>query len=168
MAKQDFHFFWGTNFSQWAYSPFTIDGVVYVTAEQYMMAKKALLFGDYDALKNIMGTDDPSEQKAYGRRVKGFDQKRWEAVCKKIVYDANYAKFTQNPKMMNELLCTLPKEIVEASPEDKIWGIGLHETNPKAWDKKTWEGTNWLGEAIMAVRAALVLEHHKEFNPDCK
>lgn len=167
MAKQDFIFFWGGTFSQWCPSFFTIDGVEYNCCEQYMMAKKALLFGDYEALKNIMETDEPSEQKAYGRKVKGFDATRWNNICKKIVYDANYAKFTQNAKMLNELLCTIPREIVEASPEDPIWGIGLHETNPLAWDKKTWKGTNWLGEAIMAVRSKMIAENHRELEMDC-
>jgi len=160
MAKEDFIFFWGGTYSQWMPSPFKIDGVTYVTAEQYMMAKKALLFGDYDALKGIMETNDPSEQKAIGRTIKGFNKERWEAVCLNIVIDGNYAKFKQNPKMLEELLATGSKEIVEASPNDKIWGIGLHETDPKAWDKETWEGSNWLGIAIMEARSRL----QKEFS----
>ena len=167
MKTDKFVFFWGGTFSNWAESPFKIDGVVYNCCEQYMMVKKALLFGDFEAAKNIMNTFDPSEQKAYGRGVKGFNQARWEAICKKIVYDANYAKFTQNPKMHDELMCTLGKEIVEASPEDKIWGIGLHESDPRAWDKATWQGTNWLGEAIMSVRDTLLKENHRDIHVDC-
>lgn len=155
MAKEDFIFFWGGTFSQWAYSPFKIDGVIYTSCEQYMMAKKALVFFDFQMLEKIMTTEEPSEQKAYGRKIKNFDTKLWTPVCRKIVFDGNYAKFTQNPKMLKELMDTGDKEIVEASPKDKIWGIGLHETDPRAWDKSTWEGTNWLGEAIMQVRAIL-------------
>lgn len=167
MAKNDFLFFWGGTFSQWCPSFFTIDGVTYNCCEQYMMAKKALLFGDYEALKNIMASDEPADQKAFGRTVKGFNKAKWEQHCRKFVYDGNYAKFTQNPDMHDELLCSLPKEIVEASPEDPIWGIGLRESDPKAWDKKTWQGTNWLGEAIMAVRSKLIEQNHKEFSSNC-
>lgn len=158
MAKQDFIFFWGGTYSQWMPSKFKIDGVEYNCAEQYMMAKKALLFGDYEVLAKIMATSDPREQKALGKLVKGFDKKVWETYCRDYVYDGNYAKFTQNPEMQRELLATGNKEIVEASPEDTIWGIGLHETNPLAWEKATWKGTNWLGEAIMAVRETLLRE----------
>lgn len=160
MAKKDFIFFWGGTFSQWARSPFKIDGVIYTSCEQYMMAKKALVFGDYDMLEKIMSSEDPREQKAYGRKIKNFDVNRWSPICRKIVFDGNYAKFTQNPKMLDELMSTIGKEIVEASPEDKIWGIGLHESDPKAWDKETWEGTNWLGEAIMQVRDKLLPLYH--------
>ena len=155
MAKEDFILFWGGTYSQWCPSYFQIDGVEYNCAEQYMMAKKALLFNDFDSYREIMLEDQPSTQKALGKRVKGFDKVKWETYCRKYVYDANYAKFTQNPKMKKELMDTMGKEIVEASPEDKIWGIGLHETNPLAWDKATWQGTNWLGEAIMQVRETL-------------
>jgi predicted NAD-dependent protein-ADP-ribosyltransferase YbiA (DUF1768 family) len=125
--KPDFVMFWGGTYSQWCPSIFEIDGVVYNTAEQYMMAKKALLFGDYDSLKKIMLEESPSVQKALG-------------------------------KMFKELLSTGDREIVEASPEDNIWGIGLHETNPLAWNKTTWRGTNWLGLAIMQVRETLKIE----------
>jgi ribA/ribD-fused uncharacterized protein len=155
MAKEDFILFWGGTYSQWIPSEFEIDGEWYNTAEQYMMAKKALLFKDFDAHSEIMLEKQPALQKAIGKTVKGFDKVTWETYCRKYVYDANYAKFTQNPKMYDELMRSGTKEIVEASPEDKIWGIGLHSTNPLAWDKATWQGTNWLGEAIMQVRETL-------------
>lgn len=155
MAKEDFILFWGGTYSQWMPSEFEIEGVYYNTAEQYMMAKKALLFNDFDAHREIMLESSPALQKAIGKTVRCFDKVKWETYCRKYVYDANYAKFTQNPKMYDELMGSGTKEIVEASPEDKIWGIGLHSTNPLAWDKSTWQGTNWLGEAIMQVRATL-------------
>lgn len=158
MITDKFIFFWGGTYSQWCPSPFVIDGVEYNCTEQYMMAKKALVFGDYKALEKIMSTDEPHAQKAYGRQVKGFDSDTWNKVCRKIVFDANYAKFTQNPEMLNELMNSGDREIVEASPEDKIWGIGLHETNPDVLDKNKWQGTNWLGIAIMEVRDKLKSE----------
>ena len=155
MITDKYVFFWGGTFSQWCPSEFTIEGVTYNCAEQYMMAKKAMLFNDSNAYEQIMKTSHPSTQKAIGRKVKGFNKEAWEKVCRGYVYDANYAKFTQNPKMLKELMDTGDREIVEASPEDKIWGIGLHESDARVHDKSQWQGTNWLGEAIMNVRKTL-------------
>lgn len=155
MITDKFVFFWGGTFSQWCPSTFEIGGVKYNCCEQYMMAQKALLFNDTESYKMIMSATSPRDQKAFGRRVKGFDKDEWESVCRQIVYDANFAKFTQNPKMMAELIETGDREIVEASPEDKIWGIGLHENDARVHDKSQWQGTNWLGEAIMQVREKL-------------
>lgn len=158
MTTDKFIFFWGSIYSQWCPSPIVIDGVNYNCTEQYMMAKKALMFSDFDAYREIMLEKQPALQKAMGKRVKGFDKVIWEVYCRKIVYDANYAKFTQNKGMRDELMGTIGKEIVEASPEDKIWGIGMHETHPDIEDKSKWQGTNWLGEAIMQVRNTLIAE----------
>ncbi len=155
MVTDKYIFFWGGVFSQWCPSKFVIDEVEYNCTEQFMMAKKALLFEDEESYKLIMYADNPRDQKAFGRRVKGFDKDKWEAVCREYVYEGNYAKFTQNPEMCEELFSTGKLEIVEASPEDKIWGIGLHESDSRVHDKSKWEGTNWLGEAIMRVRKQL-------------
>jgi len=87
--------------------------------------------------------------------VRGFDKDKWEEVCREYVYEANYAKFTQNPKYLEELMSYGDREIVEASPKDKIWGIGLHETDERVHDKSQWQGTNWLGKAITQVRDEL-------------
>lgn len=160
--KNQFVFFWGGTFSQWAPSKFEIDGVEYNCCEQYMMAKKSLMFNDFDAYREIMLEKNPALQKAIGRKVRGFNIPKWESHCRDIVFDANLAKFTQNPKMLEELLSTGEREIVEASPEDKIWGIGLHETNPLAWDRETWQGLNLLGEAIMEVRQAIKIKTQLE------
>ena len=153
--KSDYVFFWGGTFSQWCPSNFEIDGVKYNCGEQYMMAKKAMLFNDNETLGKIMKATDPRIQKALGRTVKNFEKSKWDNVCRDYVYEGNYAKFTQNGQMKKELLNTGTKEIVEASPEDTIWGIGLRESDPRAWDKTHWLGTNWLGEAIMRVRKEL-------------
>jgi ribA/ribD-fused uncharacterized protein len=155
MAKEDFVLFWNGIYSQWHPSNFTIDGIEYNCCEQYMMAKKALTFNDQESYKMIMYSDNPRDQKAFGRRVKNFNAEVWSVISREVVYQANYAKFTQNPELRKQLMATGDLEIVEASPEDKIWGIGLHETDPRAWDKSTWQGTNWLGEAIMRVRETL-------------
>lgn len=158
--KEKFTFFWDGTFSQWAASPFKIDGVAFNTAEQYMMYKKALLFHDYKQTEKIMGTSNPRSQKQLGKEVMGFNKDRWERYCKGYVFDANYAKFTQNPKMLEELLATEGTSLVEASPKDNIWGIGLAEDNPKAQSRDTWEGTNWLGEVLTAVREEIKKTHN--------
>ena len=146
-------FFWGGEFSQWAKCSFIIDKVRYNCAEQYMMAEKARLFGDEEAECDIMTTKSPSTQKAIGRKVKNFDPVKWNEICRLVVYRGNLAKFTQNEELYNYILSTGDKEIVEASPVDKIWGIGLHEDDPRCLDRTQWQGTNWLGIACMQVRS---------------
>jgi ribA/ribD-fused uncharacterized protein len=155
MAKEDFVLFWDGIYSQWHPSKFTIDGREYNCCEQYMMAKKALTFNDQESYKMIMYSDNPRDQKAFGRRVKNFNAEVWSVISREVVYQGNYAKFTQNPELKEQLMATGDLEIVEASPYDKIWGIGLGEEDPRAWDKSTWDGLNWLGEAIMRVRETL-------------
>lgn len=147
-----FEFFYGGVFSQWYPSEFIINEVIYNTAEQFMMAMKAKYFDDQDAYAKIMETDDPSEQKAIGRQIKNFNAEAWNAVSRGYVYEGNIAKFTQNKHLLKQLLNTKDKEIVEASPYDKIWGIGLGYDNPDCMDKSKWRGTNWLGEVLMKVR----------------
>ena len=153
-----FTFFYGGPFSQWYKAPIIIDGVYYSTAEQYMMAKKALLFNDTETHKKIMDAKHPKDQKQYGREVKGFKPDVWNAVCKQYVYEANYAKFTQNEDLYNELMASKGTELVETSP-DLIWGCGLYEDNPLINDKSNWTGTNWLGEIITQVREDLIAKN---------
>lgn len=149
------HLFWGGPFSQWYPSTFEISGVTYNCTEQYMMAKKAELFGDEDAYLRIMASADPREQKSIGRSVENFDPDQWNAISRDVVFRGNMAKFTQNPELGGYMLSTETQEIVEASPEDVIWGIGLAEDDPDAYDKTKWKGTNWLGEVLMEVRRVL-------------
>lgn len=159
--KEEFAFFWGGTMSQWARSKFVIDGVEFNTCEQYMMYKKALMFHDYDIAKQIMESEHPREQKALGRKVDNFNKEHWEKYCRDIVYDGNMAKFSQNPDMLDELMFTVGKTIVEASPKDAIWGIGLAADDPLAQGRETWKGTNWLGEAIERVREELKKTYKK-------
>lgn len=156
MVKSDnFVLFYGGPFSQWYQSAFMVDGIVYVTAEQYMMAMKAEYFGDEKAKNQIMLTTSPSEQKAIGRMVKNFNAEAWDAVSRDYVYKGNLAKFGQNLSLKIELMATGNKEFVEASPYDKVWGVGLGEDDPKILDKANWLGKNWLGETLMKVREDL-------------
>lgn len=149
-------YFWGGVFSQWYPSMFMIDDVVYNCAEQYMMAEKARMFGDTDKLERIMKATHPAEQKHLGRQVQSFDERVWQQLCQLIVYRGNFAKFSQDNNLFDILLLeTGDRVIVEGSSYDKIWGVGLAWNDPLIEDKKNWQGTNWLGDAIMRVRSDL-------------
>lgn len=166
--KPKYTFFWSGPFSQWHPSNFEIDGVNFVTAEQFMMYKKALLFHDYKTCAKIMNTSDPREQKAYGREVKNFNNEKWEKYAKEFVYEGNFAKFSQNEDLCEQLIKTDGTILVEASPYDKIWGIGLAADNPKAQNKETWEGKNWLGEVLTDVRKEIKDIINHKTNNDAK
>ena len=143
-------------FSQWYPSPFTVEGVRYATAEHWMMASKARLFGDAVALANVLANDDPAAAKAAGRGVLGFDETRWLAHRFDLVVEGNLAKFSQHPALRGFLLSTGDQVLVEASPVDAIWGIGLAAADPRASDPAQWRGLNLLGFALMVVRERLV------------
>jgi ribA/ribD-fused uncharacterized protein len=119
-----------------------------------MMAYKAIAFKDEQTWRMIMGATDPKNQKYLGRQVKNFDEAVWNERCKAVVYLGNHYKFTQNGYLLKALLETTG-ELVEASPYDKIWGIGLTANDPRAWSKETWQGTNWLGEVLTQLREEL-------------
>ena len=160
--------------SNWCPSPFVSEEEleledephVYENNEQYMMAEKARLFNDSFALEQIMSSNDPSVQKSWGRKVEGFDKDKWEEIARKVVFKANYAKFSQHEDWKKQLLDTGNKVIVEASPYDRIWGIGLGCTDSRALDPEQWRGTNWLGEAIMEVRDILRQLESKPRDPN--
>lgn len=155
MRRQNgFVLFWGGIFSQWYPHKMTIDGVEYNCNEQYMMAEKARTFGDFEALEAIMKSTNPKNQKAYGRAVKNFNPHMWDRMAQEVVFRANLEKFS-DPELKKYLFSFGNEEIVEASPYDNIWGIGLGEDDPDALDKTKWQGTNFLGEAIMRAREAL-------------
>lgn len=149
---EKFTFFWRGPLSQWKKSPFIAYGTLYNCAEQFMMASKSRFFKDDETLKRIMNEEDPKEQKRLGRKVRNFDKTKWDAVARTIVYRGNMAKFTQNPKLGEILVATKGTTLVEASPVDTIWGIGLAEDNPLVKDRQTWKGLNWLGETLTKVR----------------
>lgn len=156
MKKTDkYYFFWNGPFSQWYKSEFTVEGITFVTAEQYMMYNKAKLFEDDEIAELILKTDNPSEQKMLGRSVKNFDKKIWERQAKNIVTKGNIAKFSQNEELLSFMKNTKDLILVEASSYDKIWGIGLSENDPDIEDESKWQGTNWLGECLMKVRKEL-------------
>jgi ribA/ribD-fused uncharacterized protein len=138
--------------SQWWPATFSVNGQTYATAEHYMMAQKAELFGDQETRAAILSSRGPSQAKSLGRRVRGFDEERWIAHRFDVAVRGNLAKFGQNPELECWLLATDDAVLVEASPVDRIWGIGLASDDAKARDPNTWHGLNLLGFALMKVR----------------
>ncbi len=153
--RAGFAFFWNGWPSQWHPAVFTVDGVRYSCAEQFMMAEKARLFGDEETRVAILAAASPRDHKALGRKVRSFDSARWADACREVVYRGNIAKFSQNADLRELLLATGDRTLAEASPYDKIWGIGLTADDPNATDRTAWSGRNWLGEVLMRVRAEL-------------
>jgi ribA/ribD-fused uncharacterized protein len=162
----DYLFFWGHKaspdgrttkqcFSQWWPARFTVDGTLYKTAEHFMMAGKARLFGDRETLARILTAPDPGSAKRLGRMVRGFDEERWNEERSEIVVRANVEKFGQNPPLREFLLNTGERVLVEASPMDRIWGIGMAESDPRARFPNQWQGLNLLGFALMEARTIL-------------
>lgn len=165
-ALPPFLYFWGHRprsdgvlgpscLSQWWPAPFEIDGQRYATAEHYMMWRKAMLFGDARAAAAVLADPDPATAKAVGRTVAGFDGAVWDVHRFAAVVDGNLAKFSAEPALRDYLLGTGAQVIVEASPVDPIWGIGLAANHPDAGTPSRWPGRNLLGFALMRVRAAL-------------
>ena len=162
----DFLFFWGHHgkpdrvtkacLSQWFPASFEVDGVVYNCAEQYMMSQKARLFKDSETCEKIMLSSSPKEIKALGRMVKNFDAEVWATLSSGIVVKGNLHKFSQNKELLQFLLDTGSRILVEASPCDTIWGIGMSERDKGVQDPHNWKGTNFLGFALMEVRDKLI------------
>ena len=119
------------------------------------MAEKAKLFGDNGSAKRIVAAGNPGEAKKLGREVKGFEENRWFQHRFEIVVKGNLAKFSQNSELMEFLLNTGNRVLVEASPADKVWGIGLASHDPLAKNPNFWKGLNLLGFALMEVRDLL-------------
>ncbi|MFI0981935.1 NADAR family protein [Streptomyces sp. NPDC021093] len=142
-------------FSQWWPSPFTVDGTVYATAEHWMMARKAVLFGDAEAERAALSATSPAAAKKAGRLVRDFDPDVWERSRYDIVVAGNIHKFTQHPELGAYLLGTGSRVLVEASPLDRIWGIGLAADDPRASSPAEWLGQNLLGFALIQTRTHL-------------
>ncbi|XP_063404366.1 uncharacterized protein LOC134687837 [Mytilus trossulus] len=142
-------------YSQLYLSEFTVDGLTFNCAEQFVMYSKAMLFEDEDIAYEVLVELDPLEQKKFGRLARNFDQELWDANVLPIVERGIKKKFSQDESLKATILETYPKTIVQASPYDSILGIGLEENDPFAWDCKTWKGQNLLGKALTKVRDEL-------------
>ncbi len=141
--------------SQWWPAPFTVDGVRYPTAEHWMMAGKARLFGDERSAAQVLAAGHPNQAKALGRQVRGFDEELWARHRWDLVVEGNVAKFGQHPALRDFLLGTGSRVLVEASPLDRVWGIGLAADDERAADPARWQGLNLLGFALMETRSRL-------------
>lgn len=164
----EYVFFWGHQskpgkvtkacFSQWFPCNFEVDGIAYNCAEQYMMAEKARVFEDEETRAKILKAADPKVIKALGREVKNFTVEKWAPVSIDIVVKGNMHKFAQNIELYQFLQSTGHKVLVEASPYDTIWGIGMQESDEGIFNPHNWKGYNQLGFALMEVRDALLAE----------
>lgn len=164
--ESKFLFFWGhqpnkdgkitkTCFSQWWLSSFKVEKVNYKTAEHWMMAKKAELFNDQEILEKILETDSPAEAKKLGREVRNYDDKIWLENRYQIVKEGNFHKFSQNKALKEFLINTKDRVLVETSPVDPIWGIGMAGDHKDVLNPEKWKGLNLLGFALMEVRDEL-------------
>jgi ribA/ribD-fused uncharacterized protein len=158
--EDDYEFFYASKspFSQWHRCEFSdLSGVRFSSAEQYMMYQKAMLFGDRDSAKKILATDNQCDIKALGRKIKNFDEARWVANRETIVIAGNVLKFSQNRLLLDRLLATGSKFMVEASPYDNIWGIGMSRERAIITPVHLW-GTNLLGKCLNQVRSRLAFQ----------
>lgn len=163
--KLKYVFFWGHQrtksgmtascFSQWYSAPFAVDGQRYPTAEHFMMAEKAALFGDHETRMQVLQAASPGTAKALGRQVRGFNEATWVENRFSIVVRANVAKFAQNHELRHFLQQTGSRILVEASPMDRIWGIGLAQGDERVNNPNQWRGLNLLGFALMQARDAI-------------
>lgn len=158
-SSNKYCFFYGGHYSQWFPSEFEEDGIKFKTAEHYMMYMKAMLFNDCESMELILKTNQPSIVKQIGRKIKNFDQDEWDRYKILTVVSGNLSKFSQNPKL-RDIITKETRSFVEASPTDKIWGIGLGMSDPKIHDKSQWRGLNLLGYALDNVRDMLIAENY--------
>jgi ribA/ribD-fused uncharacterized protein len=144
--------------SQWWPSPFVVDGVTYATAEHWMMAGKARLFEDAEAERRALAARSPAQAKKEGRLVRGFDEAVWERERFRIVVEGSVHKFASDAGLRAFLLNTGRRVLVEASPVDRVWGIGLAADDEAVMDPERWRGPNLLGFALMEARERLRAE----------
>lgn len=151
---KDYHFFYVGYLSNWYLSPFVdlSTGIAYNCSEQFMMHKKALLFGDDAIASKVLAVQNPLDQKNLGKAVSNFDQAVWDREARPIVYEGCYYKFTQNKGILKQLMSTRGTLLVEASAVDKVWGIGMRSTDFGADDPEYWKGKNWLGQVLTHLR----------------
>ena len=157
-------FFFGAEnpLSNWHPAGFTVNGVDFKNNEQFMMYCKAKLFGDEECAAKILRAETPREHKALGRSVRGFEESKWAQKCEHYVFVGSLAKFRQNEVLGDFLVKTGNTELVEASPYDRIWGVGLSANDPRIHNKSAWLGENRLGKVQMKVREVLLRERGVE------
>jgi len=170
LDKGDYLFFWKTTHvngwaSQWYPASFeatlemdegVMETIRFPTAEHWMMTQKALLFSDKAVARKVIEADGSNMRhvKSLGRQVENFNEERWAKERGRIVLEGNMLKFGQNADLREKLMQTGEKIIVEASPMDKIWGIGMGESKALSTNQSKW-GLNLLGKALMETREKL-------------
>ena len=160
LITEKYTFFYKDKIAHWNMSTFVDDyNLTYCCAEQYMMSQKALLFEDLESYNKIMNSNSPKEIQELGRKISNFDLEIWDNHKTDIVYKGNYFKFTQNKELLEILLSTNDTLLVEVSPFDKIWGIGLDINNENIYDKSKWLGQNLLGQILTKLRNNLKLNN---------
>lgn len=166
VEKASFVYFWGHTqkdpnqvdhscFSQWYSAQFEFNGTIFLTAEHFMMAEKARLFEDTDTYHRIMSAQSAAEAKALGREVEGYRDSVWERERFEIVVSGNVLKFGSNSELKDHLVGTGSRVLVEASPADSVWGIGMAADEARSVGPAEWKGLNLLGFALMEARARI-------------
>jgi len=155
-------FFFGAEspFSNWHMADFVVKDTAFCCNEQFLMYAKAKLFSDHATAAEILAANDPRTHKALGRKVRGFDEDVWISKRERYMYAGCLAKFSQNSHLADDLFATVGSELVEASPYDTIWGVGLAASSPRILDKSTWRGLNLLGQCLVRVRHQLLVESY--------
>jgi ribA/ribD-fused uncharacterized protein len=144
----------------WTICPFHMHGHRFNCSEKAVMWRKAKLFGAVAVAEEILAAEDPKDHMALGRRIANFDQEVWDAHKFDIMVDVLMHKFFQNEDYADALIATDGKQLVECSPRDPIWGVGM---NARDFMKKAKEdtakakGENLLGKALMVVRDRLTI-----------
>lgn len=148
-------YFWNSSLSNFHKMSIEIEGdkgEKFPTSEHLFMYYKALHFNDLDAAERITRVKPPAFAKDIGRAVRNYNDEEWDNVRYQYMVDTLRRKYANPSKERDFLVGTHPKILVEGSPYDKVWGVGIHYKDRRIVDVRNWEGDNLLGKALMEVR----------------